>query len=563
MLRKARQSGSTKAVHSGQLEGASRAGEVPAKKATQEDFLSWRLLACCVGFRVLNALCVQTFFSPDEYWQSLEVAHHMAFGYGHLTWEWRAGIRSYLHPLPFALLYKLLALLGLDSASWLSMAPKFMQAVLAGGTDYATVHLAARMSATRGVVQWALFCHLTSWFNFFCSTRTFSNCAEHALTTMALSLWPFKAGDGTRSRPAALIIAAVACAIRPTGCVFWAYLCLVQTQRARPLQFVLLEVIPVAVGTLLLSVGIDRLGYGRWVLSMWNFFRFNVVQGGSAIYGSHPWHWYLTQGIPVLLGPFLPFLYWYGSGFSGYCPGRTALRGVPVFACCRFLWRSVRRGHIPPYLLPATLVVFLYSTQAHKEFRFLLQIMSLLLIYCADMLATVCDGWPPRSFRNRFLVGCLLAVNASAGLYFACVHQRGTIQVMPFLAEEARSGILKDALFLMPCHHTPLYSYVHRNIPLRILDCSPHPVEGGHIHATEEQMYFENPAGYLESLYGAGSMPLPTHIVMYTPHVFPIEDFLNSRKYERVFQTFHAHLRVDRELLDGVVVFRRADEPVQ
>ena len=31
-------------------------------------------------FRAINALMIQTSFVPDEYWQSLEVAHNMAFG---------------------------------------------------------------------------------------------------------------------------------------------------------------------------------------------------------------------------------------------------------------------------------------------------------------------------------------------------------------------------------------------------------------------------------------------------------------------------------------------------
>lgn len=35
--------------------------------------------------------------------------------YGHLTWEWKRGIRSYLHPLLFAVLYKFLAFLHLDT----------------------------------------------------------------------------------------------------------------------------------------------------------------------------------------------------------------------------------------------------------------------------------------------------------------------------------------------------------------------------------------------------------------------------------------------------------------
>jgi len=38
--------------------------------------LFWSLVA----FRLLNALMIQTSYVPDEYWQSIEVAHRMAFG---------------------------------------------------------------------------------------------------------------------------------------------------------------------------------------------------------------------------------------------------------------------------------------------------------------------------------------------------------------------------------------------------------------------------------------------------------------------------------------------------
>lgn len=66
------------------------------------------------SFRLVCALALQTYFSPDEYWQSLEVAHSMVFGYGHLTWEWHEKIRGILHPLIFAALYKVLKALSLD-----------------------------------------------------------------------------------------------------------------------------------------------------------------------------------------------------------------------------------------------------------------------------------------------------------------------------------------------------------------------------------------------------------------------------------------------------------------
>ena len=57
---------------------------------------------------------VQTWFVPDEYWQSVEVSHNISFGYGYLTWEWLEGIRSFCFPLVFAGVYKILAFYHLD-----------------------------------------------------------------------------------------------------------------------------------------------------------------------------------------------------------------------------------------------------------------------------------------------------------------------------------------------------------------------------------------------------------------------------------------------------------------
>ncbi|WJX16760.1 hypothetical protein P8452_06750 [Trifolium repens] len=56
-----------------------------------------------------------SYFNSDEHWQGPEVAHRITFGYGHLTWEWKQGIQSYLHPFLFVPLYKFLAQLRLDT----------------------------------------------------------------------------------------------------------------------------------------------------------------------------------------------------------------------------------------------------------------------------------------------------------------------------------------------------------------------------------------------------------------------------------------------------------------
>ena len=47
---------------------------------------------------------------------------------------------------------------------------------------------------------------------------------------------------------------------------------------------------------------VDRIFYGKWVYVQYNFLQFNVLSGIGSFYGTHPWHWYLTQGLAILLG---------------------------------------------------------------------------------------------------------------------------------------------------------------------------------------------------------------------------------------------------------------------
>ena len=74
-----------------------------------------------LAVRVFIALLTRTFFQPDEYFQSLEVAHHAVYGYGHLTWEWLATkpFRSILYPAINIPVYWLLQLSGLDGTKLL------------------------------------------------------------------------------------------------------------------------------------------------------------------------------------------------------------------------------------------------------------------------------------------------------------------------------------------------------------------------------------------------------------------------------------------------------------
>lgn len=62
----------------------------------------------------------------------------------------------------------------------------------------------------------------------------------------------------------------------------------------------------IALLCLAFSVVTDYLVFGRWTVNQLNFLRFNLFGGGGSFYGTHPWHWYFTVGLPAILVSQLP-----------------------------------------------------------------------------------------------------------------------------------------------------------------------------------------------------------------------------------------------------------------
>ena len=71
------------AVSNGGEESLEASG-APSKESSKQLVPGWswgQLIGVLVVFRTVNAFLSYTAFVPDEYWQSLEVAHKMVFGY--------------------------------------------------------------------------------------------------------------------------------------------------------------------------------------------------------------------------------------------------------------------------------------------------------------------------------------------------------------------------------------------------------------------------------------------------------------------------------------------------
>lgn len=512
-------------------------------KSQKSNFFSSEknIFTLCLAFRIANSLLIQTYFNPDEHWQALEVAHRIVFGYGHLTWEWRKGIRSYFHPLVFAVLYKVLALFGLDTPWFMAHAPRLLQALFSAVGDLYFYRLSNAIFGNF-VAKWALFSQLANWFMFFCFNRTLSNSLETVLTLVGLYYWPCMRASPSKAplvlRKWGLAIAALACAIRPTSAITWVYVGLLELAVTRDrLKFLVLEVVPIGALVLGLSCLLDRLMYGSWVIVPLNFLKFNFLSSGGDYYGTHKWHWYFSQGFTVMLFTFLPF----------------SIAGSIKSKC----WKL--SGLI-------AWVLIVYSIQGHKEFRFVLPMLPIALMFSGYSLSVMAKSdsdtrrkGSPNSHMKRpskvgFAIFVLLATNIPMALYMSLVHQRGTEDVMIYLSKEAQNEKVKGILFLMPCHATPYYSTLHYDLPMRILDCSPSEEKG---IPDESDHFMMDPVSFVSTLMTNGS--LPSHVVLFDSEEKLLRDFLISHSFTEIRRFFHAHFKVDRDLQASVVVYALAN----
>ncbi|XP_010607393.1 GPI mannosyltransferase 3, partial [Fukomys damarensis] len=460
-----------------------------------------------VALRLANCCLVRTSFVPDEHWQSLEVAHRLAFGYGHLTWEWTAGLRGYTYPLIFASIYKTLHLLGRDSVQLLVWTPRLAQALLSAVADVKLYSLTKRLE-TQEVARWVFLCQLCSWFTWYCCTRTLTNTTETLLTTIALSYYPLEGSKSTNSMKYASLVA-LACLVRPTAIIPWVPLFFRHVwQEPAKHRLILHCFFPVGFVTLSLSLVIDRIFFGQWTLVQLNFLRFNVLQGVGSFYGSHPWHWYLSQGLPAVLGPHLPFF---------------------LHGCVRAPQRCRK------LLVPVLWTLLVYSMLDHKEFRFIYPVLPFCMVFCGHSLSHL------RTWRKPALCFLLLS-SALLALYTGLVHQRGALDVMGHVQEVGcRSANLSSAsvFMMMPCHSTPFYSHVHCPLPMRFLQCPP-DLNGQSGYLDEADTFYLDPARWLQREFPNAAL-LPARVIIFSVLEEEIRAFLTSGNYERTAVFFHTH----------------------
>jgi phosphatidylinositol glycan class B len=289
--------------------------------------------SCLFLIRALAAVLCESYFVPDEHWQSLEIAHHMVFGYGFLTWEWHKGIRSFLFPAPFALLYKLLQWFRLDTPATLMFLPRILMCVQLAFQDLLVFDIGGDR---------ALAVYLSLWGSSYFGTRTLTNSLE---SLFFLLLYRFES-------PVVLVV--VAFWLRPTS--LFASIWFFDFRRS-----ITLRNLGIGVLSVMGLVVFDAVCYAKESLPVpWftplRFLYFNFVKGYAVKYGSQPLFFYFYSCVPSLLVVLTPFLY--------RCLGSRFFR----FAIAD---------------------IFLLSLSRHKEIRYLAPVLP----FFALALAPVVQNW--------------------------------------------------------------------------------------------------------------------------------------------------------------------------
>ncbi|XP_026474238.1 GPI mannosyltransferase 3-like [Ctenocephalides felis] len=501
------------------------------------NFISkWKCLLLILGVRVLSVFAVRTWYVPDEFWQSLEVAHYLTFGYGYLTWEWHERIRNFLYPLSISVLYKCLDILHLDSVYMLTTVPRIVQAIFTGVAEY-------KLYCWSGRSKWTLFMCLSSWFVFYIGSRTLLNTVEYGIACIAITQFPWRncrSGDRCRF----LYTIGLGTAMRPTFIIPWIPLCIYHLYNPKLifLKEIIVRYVVITLIMLFASIGIDSLVTQRFSFTSWNFLKINIVQGVANFYGSHSFHWYLLIGLPTIL----------------------SISIVPFALATYSMMKNKFSDHISSLMLISiTWNLVIYSMITHKEFRFLSGSLPMILVVTSKYLSFVCSLRSVPKLALYFIVCAIMLFNLLPMYYFSWIHQSGTTLLMPALLKTVENysrsnAVPPNLLFLMPCHSTPYYSHIHQNLSMRFLTCEPDIKYNG--IEDEADVFYQNPQKWLDINYfnviddecksssciGRQNIKdkLPTHLIMFDELQNRIHKSL--KHYKEVLKLFHTHFPTER-----------------
>lgn len=310
-------------------------------------WLVFLALSLAVGtyLRLWIALTDNGIYWPDEIYQSLEPAHRLVYGFGLIAWEFADGARNWTLPGLVAGLLKVCDWLHWDDPRHYIPFVKATFALAGAATGLGVYRLARNLGVSQPNASLATLAFALSAPMIYFAPRAMSEIASALPAVFGLALFGHEA---RRRRVVGAALLGLAVLFRLQNGIFCigalAQLCFERRWR---------HLLEVSIIFALCAFGyglLDKLTWGSWFHSPQVYFRFNVVEGKAAIWGTDSWSYYL-----LTLWTSMPALGWLILALA-----IAAIRSTPVL------------------VLTAMAFIALHSATPHKEFRFLVPVMPLL-----------------------------------------------------------------------------------------------------------------------------------------------------------------------------------------
>jgi len=178
----------------------------------------------------------------------------------------------------------------------------------------------------------------------------------------------------------------------------------------------------------------------------------------------------------------------------------------------------------------------------------LLPLMFILIGLGMQTLYTVITN---KRFRS-FIFGFFIFVNLMYFGYSSLLDKRGAMDIMDHLRKE---DDIKSLILFTECHRTPLYSSIHKNIPIRFPTCSPFEEK----NINDSKLLFINPSYFI---YDWIEKYQPSHVVLYNSFLenekvvqtLQQNNFIEEARY---FNSFYVDTPVGYDLWHELVLFKK------
>jgi hypothetical protein len=375
---------------------------------------------------------------PDEIFNTLEPAHHLAFGYGVVVWEWREGVRSWVFPAFLAGIMRATGWMAPGSQGYLT-AIIIVLSLLSLTTVWFGYAWAKRASGNAAAVIAAGGCAI--WYQLvYFGPKALNEVVATAflLPGLYLGMYAEELGEEKKRLFLAGLFLGAAVSLRmqllPAVAFAVLYFCRKRWASGAPAMLAGLLLIVVVSGLL------DALTWSYPFQSYIGNFYVNIGKGRAATYGIAPWYWYIAKLVKSLW----PLLL-------------LALAGV-------------RRNAVLGWV--ALIIVASHSVIEHKEFRYVYPAIPVVITLAALGFVEIASALSamrksplsPRAVVVAGLIFFTLTSGIFARWFFRWGVGGGGLIAFDRLSRDP--SLCAVGLYRLPWDLPGGYVHLHQNVPI-------------------------------------------------------------------------------------------------